>query len=307
MNTNKRPLIIIAGPTAVGKTAFSILLSEEIGGEIISADSMQIYRGMDIGSAKATIEERAAVPHHLIDVMDPTEEFNIVLFQKLAKEAMEGIYSRGHIPVIVGGTGFYVQSVLYDIEFAENGPDRTYRESLYERAKTEGAEALHRELAGIDPESARLIPENNVKRVARALEFYHETGMPISAHNAGERAKKSPYDFRFFVLTMDRRRLYERIEERVDRMMDAGFLEEVKRLRDRGCKREMTSMQGLGYKQLFAHLEGECTLEEAVAKTKIETRHFAKRQLTWFRREPDAIWIDVEKEDPLDVYKTRHL
>ena len=303
----KRPLIIIAGPTAVGKTAFSISLSEEIGGEIISADSMQVYRGMDIGSAKATEQERQRVPHHLIDVMDPTEEFNIVQFQKLAKEAMEGIYLRGHVPVIVGGTGFYIQSVLYDIEFTENGPDRSYREMLYKRAETIGPKALHEELRVLDPASAASIPENNVKRVARALEFYHETGMPISRHNEIERQKESPYDFRYFVLTMDRARLYQRIGERVDRMMNEGFLDEVKRLKEQGCRREMTSMQGLGYKQLLAYLEGEGTLEEAVEKTKQETRRFAKRQLTWFKRERDTIWIDVEKEDPFDVYRTRHI
>lgn len=303
---NKRPLIIIAGPTAVGKTAFSISLAEEIGGEIISADSMQVYRGMDIGSAKASPEERSRVPHHLIDVIEPTEEFNIVRFQELAKAAVNDIHGRGKIPIIVGGTGFYIQSVLYDIAFEENGPDRSYRAMLYERAGREGPEALHEELARLDPVSALAIPANNVKRVARALEYYHDTGSPISVHNEKERKKESPYDFRYFVLTMDRRRLYERIGTRVDRMMEEGFLDEVKRLRELGCKRNMTSMQGLGYKQLFAYLEGEGTLEEAVEKTKAETRHFAKRQLTWFRRERDTIWIDTEKEDPLNVYRTRN-
>ena len=303
---NKRPLIIIAGPTAVGKTAFSISLAEEIGGEIISADSMQVYRGMDIGSAKASPEERSRVPHHLIDVIEPTEEFNIVRFQELAKAAVNDIHERGKIPVIVGGTGFYIQSVLYDISFEENGPDRSYRAWLYERAEREGPEALHEELARLDPASALAIPANNVKRVARALEYYHDTGSPISAHNEQERKKESPYDFRYFVLTMDRRRLYERIGMRVDRMMEEGFLDEVKKLRNMGCERTMTSMQGLGYKQLFAYLEGEGTLEEAIEKTKAETRHFAKRQLTWFRRERDTIWIDTEKEDPLNVYRTRN-
>ena len=303
---NKRPLIIIAGPTAVGKTAFSISLAEEIGGEIISADSMQVYRGMDIGSAKASPEERSRVPHHLIDVIEPTEEFNIVRFQELAKAAVKDIHGRGKIPIIVGGTGFYIQSVLYDIAFEENGPDRSYRAMLYERAGREGPEALHEELARLDPVSALAIPANNVKRVARALEYYHDTGSPISVHNEQERKKESPYDFRYFVLTMDRRRLYERIGTRVDRMMEEGFLDEVKRLRELGCERNMTSMQGLGYKQLFAYLEGEGTLEEAVEKTKAETRHFAKRQLTWFRRERDTIWIDTEKEDPLNVYRTRN-
>ncbi|MBO4410897.1 MAG: tRNA (adenosine(37)-N6)-dimethylallyltransferase MiaA [Lachnospiraceae bacterium] len=302
---NKKPLLIIAGPTAVGKTAFSLELAERIGGEIVSADSMQVYRGMDIGSAKATAEERARVPHHLIDVLEPTEEFNIVRFQNLAHEAMKGIYGRGRIPILTGGTGFYIQSVLYDIAFTEHETDPAYRASLYRQAEEEGADALFARLVEVDPESAAAIPKNNVKRIARALEFFHETGLPISAHNAAERAKESPYDFRYFVLTMDRKRLYERIGLRVDRMMEDGFLEEVRRLKAQGCTGDMTSMQGLGYRQLLRYLNGEGTLSEAVEQTKTETRHFAKRQLTWFRRERDTVWIDVEKENPIDVYETR--
>lgn len=302
-----KPLLIVAGPTAAGKTEFSLEVAERVGGEIVSADSMQVYRGLDVGSAKIPMQERRGIPHHLIDVLEPTEEFNVVRFQSMAKEAIAGIYGRGKIPILVGGTGFYIQSVLYDVVFADNGPDRSYREELYRKAETEGPEALFAELKKVDPASAARIPVNNVKRVARALEFFAETGTPISAHNDEERKRESPYDFRYFVLTRDRARLYERIGLRVDRMMADGFLKEVKRLRDQGCTRTMTSMQGLGYKQLYAFLEGEGTLGEAVEKTKMETRHFAKRQLTWFKREKDAVWIDLEKEDPLDVYGRRPL
>ena len=304
MADKKKPLIVIAGPTAAGKTKASIELAKYIGGEIISADSMQVYRMMDIGSAKIQPEEMQGVPHHLIDVLDPREEFNVTVFQQMAREAMEGIYSRGHVPILVGGTGFYIQAVTRDIDFTENGNDRTYRHALEKEAEEQGAEALHEKLRMVDPESADKIPVNNVKRTIRALEYFQETGRRISEHNAEEKAKESPYDLRYYVLTMDRARLYERIEKRVDLMMEAGLLEEVKRLKDHGCTPEMTSMQGLGYKQILMHLNGEITLEEAVERTKIETRHFAKRQLTWFRGTEGTISVDSEKEDLINVYQT---
>ena len=304
--TGRRPLVIVAGPTAVGKTKGSIALAKEIGGEIVSADSMQVYRGLNIGSAKIRPEETEGVPHHLIDVLDPSEEFSVMRFQEMAKEAMAGIYERGRVPIIVGGTGFYIQSVLYDVDFAENPPDKSYRRELERRAK-EGQEALlFEELRAVDPDSCLSIDPHNVKRVIRALEYFQETGEPISRHNARERAKESPYDFDYFVLTMDRQKLYLRIEARVDQMMEEGLLEEVRRLKNGGAKAKDTAMQGLGYKQLYAYLEGKMSLEEAVAAIKQETRHFAKRQLTWFRREKDAVWVDVEKEDLLNVYRTRH-
>lgn len=304
MADKKKPLIVIAGPTAAGKTKASIELAKYIGGEIISADSMQVYRMMDIGSAKIQPEEMQGVPHHLIDVLDPREEFNVTVFQQMAREAMKGIYSRGHVPILVGGTGFYIQAVTRDIDFTENGNDRTYRHALEKEAEEQGAEALHEKLRMVDPESADKIPVNNVKRTIRALEYFQETGRRISEHNAEEKAKESPYDLRYYVLTMDRARLYERIEKRVDLMMEAGLLEEVKRLKDHGCTPEMTSMQGLGYKQILMHLNGEITLEEAVERTKIETRHFAKRQLTWFRGTEGTIFVDSEKEDLINVYQT---
>ena len=288
----KRPMIILTGPTAVGKTAASIELAKAVNGEIISADSMQVYKYIDIGSAKITKEEMDGVPHHLVDVLDPMEDFNVVCFQQMAKAAMEGIYERGHIPIVVGGTGFYIQALLYDIDFTENENDDSYRKELEEMAKEKGEEFLHSQLALVDPESAEQIHFHNVKRVIRALEFYHQTGKKISEHNAEEREKESAYHSAYFVLTDDRARLYDRIDRRVDLMMEQGLLQEVEHLRDRGLKREDVSMQGLGYKELFGYFDGEYSLEEAVRIIKRDTRHFAKRQLTWFRRERDVIWID---------------
>lgn len=288
----KRPLIILAGPTAVGKTAASIRLAKAIGAEIISADSMQVYRHMDIGSAKIRQEEMEGVPHYLIDVLEPEEEFNVVRFQQMAKAAAEEIYAKGKIPLVAGGTGFYIQALLYDIDFTENDGDTSYRRSLEKTAEEKGGEYLHAILREADPKAAEQIHPHNIKRMIRALEFHHQTGGKISEHNEAEREKSSPYDFAYFVLTDERSRLYERIDRRVDMMMEEGLLEEVRYLKERGVKRESTAMQGLGYKELYAYLDGECTLEEAVRIIKRDTRHFAKRQLTWFKRERDVIWAD---------------
>ena len=292
MKAIKRPLVILTGPTAVGKTALAIALAKAIGGEIISADSMQVYRHMDIGSAKIMPEEMEGVPHHLIDVLEPAEEFNVVVFQKLAKQAVEEIYSRGHIPILVGGTGFYIQALVYDIDFTENNEDTALRQALEEQARREGADVLYERLRAVDPESCESIHAHNIKRVIRAIEFYEKTGKKISDHNREQRQNDSPYHFAFFVLTDSRDKIYQRIDERVDLMMAHGLMEEVRALRDRGCRRDMVSMQGLGYKELLACLEGEISLEEAVYLIKRDTRHFAKRQLTWFRREKEVIWVD---------------
>lgn len=291
----KRPLIVLTGPTAVGKTDTSIALARAVGGEIISADSIQVYRYMDIGSAKITEEEKEGVPHFLIDELDPAEEFNIVVFQRLAHQYMEEIYSRGHIPILTGGTGFYIQSVLYGIEFDENKTDTAYREELEAYAREYGAEALHKRLRQIDERSADLIHANNVKRVIRALEYYKQTGEPISKHNEVQHEKESPYRFVYFVLNRDRAELYRRIDARVDNMIKQGLIEEVKGLLKKGYSRRLVSMQGLGYKEIAASLEGELPLEEAVEIIKRDTRHFAKRQLTWFKREKDVVWIEMEQ------------
>ena len=290
----QKPMIILTGPTAVGKSALSVELAKKINGAVISADSMQVYRHMDIGSAKITPEEMQGVTHYMIDELEPDEEFHVVRFVTMAKEYLKEIYADGKIPIIAGGTGFYIQALLYDIDFTEQQCDETYRRQLEDLAKEHGAEYLHGILREVDPASAEAIHANNIKRVIRALEFYHLSGKKISEHNETERQKQSPYNFAYFVLTDERAKLYERIDRRVDAMIEAGLVEEVKKLKSMGCSREMVSMQGLGYKEILAYLDGGCTLEEAVYIIKRETRHFAKRQLTWFKRERDVIWLDKQ-------------
>ena len=292
---DKQKLVVITGPTAVGKTKLSIELAKRIGGEIISADSMQVYKFMNIGTDKISPEKMDGVPHHLIDFLDPHEDFNVFIFQKLVKEAIADIASRGKVPIIVGGTGFYIQAVLYDIDFTETDEDETYRHELEERARTEGVHVLHEELAAVDPESAEAIHENNSKRVIRALEYFKKTGRKISEHNEEQHERTSPYDFKYFVLTDDRAVLYSRIEKRVDQMIDEGLEDEVKELMAMDIPKDATSMQGLGYREMIGYLEGEYDLERAVYLIKRNTRHFAKRQLTWFKRERDVIWIDKQE------------
>lgn len=250
---------------------------------------------MDIGSAKIMPEEMDGVKHYLIDELEPSDEFNIVVFQQKAKAALKEIYANGQIPIVAGGTGFYIQALLYDIDFDNQDCDETFRAELEQIAKEQGNEVLHERLQAVDPVSAEKIHANNVKRVIRALEFYHLTGKPISEHNEAEQQKESPYNFAYFVLTDDRENLYKRIDKRVDIMLEQGLVKEVTKLKEMGYHRDMVSMQGLGYKEILDYLDGKCTLEEAVYILKRETRHFAKRQLTWFRREREVIWIDKEK------------
>lgn len=290
----QKPMIILTGPTAVGKSALSVELAKKINGAVISADSMQVYRHIDIGSAKITPEEMQGVTHYMIDELEPDEEFHVVRFVTMAKEYLKEIYADGKIPIIAGGTGFYIQALLYDIDFTEQQCDETYRRQLEDLAREHGAEYLHGILREVDPASAEAIHANNIKRVIRALEFYHLSGKKISEHNETERQKQSPYNFAYFVLTDERAKLYERIDRRVNAMIEAGLVEEVKKLKSMGCSREMVSMQGLGYKEILAYLDGGCTLEEAAYIIKRETRHFAKRQLTWFKRERDVIWLDKQ-------------
>lgn len=293
----KKPLIVLTGPTAVGKTKLSIALAKAVNGEIISADSMQVYRYMDVGSAKITPDEMDGVPHHLVDVLDPTEDFNIVLFQQLAKKSMEEIYSKGKIPILVGGTGFYIQAITRDIDFTQSEQDDSYRQELEALAAEKGSSFLHDMLTSVDPKSAEDIHENNVKRVIRALEFYKQNGTRISEHNEEQKEHVSPYNLAYFVLNAPRPLLYERIDARVDEMLKNGLVEEVKTLQRMGCHRGMVSMQGLGYKEILAWLEGEYPYDEAVRILKRDTRHFAKRQLTWFRREGEVTWVDKDKFD----------
>ena len=297
MREDRPGLVILTGPTAVGKSELSIALARQIGGEIISADSMQVYRHMDIGSAKIRPEQMGGIPHHLIDVLEPAEEFNVVLFQRLARTAVERIYERGHIPVVVGGTGFYIQALLYDIDFTKSDEDTALRARLEQIAASEGCEVLYEYLRRVDPASCETIHAHNVKRVIRAIEFYEKTGMRISEHNKQQRERTSPYNFAYFVLNDDREKLYRKIEARIDQMMEQGLVAEVSALAAAGCTRDMVSMQGLGYKEILDYLDRRISLEEAVYRLKRDTRHFAKRQLTWFRRERDVLWINKPEYD----------
>ncbi len=282
-------LVVITGPTAVGKTDISIKLAKEIDGEIISADSIQVYKGLDVGSAKITEEEMDGVKHYLIDVLDPTEEFDIYTFKKMAEEAIDKIYAKGKIPIIVGGTGFYIQSVLYDVDFEETHVDMQYRKELEELVGLYGNEYIHKMLEEVDPEYAAGIHPNNVKRVIRALEFYHENNMPLSEHNSEQKMNESPYNFAYYVLNDDREVLYDRINKRVDKMFDNGLVDEVKGL---GLDESSQSMQGIGYKEVLEYLNGKISEDECKELIKKNTRHFAKRQLTWFRHEKVVQMID---------------
>ena len=295
---NKRPLVILAGPTAVGKTSVSVELAKALNGECVSADSVQVYRGLDIGSAKVTEAEMQGIPHHLIDVIDPSVNYDVSVFQKMAAEALERIYEKGKLPILVGGTGFYIQALLYGIDFSEEPDEKqqVIRQQLEKEALEEGGpDRLYTRLQAVDPLSTEKIHAHNVRRVIRALEYYMLHGKPISAHNAEERQRPPVYDAAFFVLTDDREKLYQRIDSRVDAMLSAGLLDEVKWLRDLGLSPEHTSLQGIGYKEMLQYLNGECTLPEAVEAIKKHSRNYAKRQLTWFRREAAAEWIDISE------------
>lgn len=293
----KKPLIVLTGPTAVGKTELSIQLAKRINGEIISADSMQVYKMMDIGTAKIKPEEMQGVRHHLIDVLDPSEDFNVFRFKEMADEAMEKIYAAGHIPIIAGGTGFYIQSVLYDIDFTDTDTDDKFRAQMYDIADKQGNMYVHSLLKEVDPDASLAIHPNNLKRVIRALEFHHQTGQQISEHNKEQSAKESPFNYIYFVLNDVREHIYERIDRRVDLMIENGLLDEVRSLMDKGYDKSLVSMKGLGYKEIIDYYNGLTTLDEAIRILKRDTRHFAKRQLTWFGREKDVTWVNLDSLD----------
>ncbi|SHI30565.1 tRNA (adenosine(37)-N6)-dimethylallyltransferase MiaA [Parasporobacterium paucivorans] len=293
----KKPLVVLTGPTSVGKTDLSIRLARQINGEIISADSIQVYRYMDIGSAKISPEEMQGITHHLIDEIDPDEEFNVVRFKELTQKYLDDIYSKNKIPIIVGGTGFYIQSVLYDIDFTDAVEDISIRRELEEILDRKGKFFLHQLLADADIESARKIHYNNTRRVIRALEFYRLTGNKISEHNSIQQGNASPYNFAYFVLNRDRRQLYDNIDFRVEKMLKDGLMEEVRHLLEMGYSRDLISMQGVGYKEMAAYMDGESSLDETVDLIKKNTRHFAKRQITWFKREKKVIWTNFEDFD----------
>ncbi len=291
----KQPLIILTGPTAVGKTELSIRLAKAVNGEIISADSMQVYRYMDVGTAKITTEEMQGVPHHLIDVLEPSEDFNVFLFKEMAEKALDNIYKKGKIPVVTGGTGFYIQALLYDINFEDTDADSDFRTEMYRLAEEKGNEYVHGLLKEVDPVSASEIHFNNIKRVIRALEYHNQTGKKISEHNEEQRQNESPYNFLYLVLNDDREKLYERINKRVDLMFENGLTKEVDRLIEMGCHRDMTSMKAIGYREFFDYYDGNADLSMVRENIKTDTRHFAKRQLTWFRREKDVTMVNVNE------------
>ncbi len=297
----KKELAVIAGPTASGKSDASIALAKLLDGEVISADSIQVYRQMDIGSAKLKKDDMQGIPHHMIDILDPDEDYNVSYFTAESSRHIEEIRLRSRFPIICGGTGFYIQALLYGIEFAEGETDPSVREKLEAEAEKLGLDVLQERLKAFDPVSAEAY-RGNKKRIIRALEYHELTGRLLSDKNAEERRKEPVYDTAYFVLTMPREKLYDRINRRVDLMMEQGLLDEVKELRSMGITRNMTSMQGLGYRQIFDFLDGKYDLDTAVDEIKKQTRHFAKRQLTWFRREKNVIWIDVtEYENTQDM------
>lgn len=287
----KQKLVVLVGPTAVGKTKLSIKLAKALNAEIISGDSMQIYRGMDIGTAKITQEEMEGVPHHLIDIKNPDESFSTADFQQLVRDKIEEIAARGRLPMIVGGTGLYIQSVIYDYEFADKESESFIRERLEREAEEKGIDVLYEQLKRIDPVSAEKIHINNKRRVIRALEVYETTGKPFSEHIASQQ-QTLLYDVALIGLMMEREQLYTRINERVDIMMEQGLLEEVKGLYDKGV-RDTQSIQAIGYKELYQYLENRVTLDEAIEQLKQNSRRYAKRQLTWFRNKMPVQWFDV--------------
>jgi len=297
----KTKLIVIVGPTASGKSDVAIELAKRVDGEIVSADSMQIYKGMDIGTAKVTPDEMQGVPHHLIDIIDPAEPFSVAEYQKMARQVIEEISKRGKMPILVGGTGLYVRSVIDRLEFPAGDIASEVRKKLEEKARDEGAAALYKELIEKDPAAAEIVHPNNVRRIIRALEVIELTGRPFSEVHRHWKVRDSLYDLAMFGLTMDREKLHERINRRVDLMIEAGFLDEVKALLGAGYEKFLTSQQAIGYKELSGYLKNEVSLGEAVDTLKARTRQYAKRQLTWFRADPRVHWIDVDEKPTIVV------
>jgi len=298
---HKGKLLVLVGPTAVGKTKLSIELAKQYGCEIISGDSMQVYRGMDIGTAKATAEQMSEIPHHLIDIRNPDEPFSVSDFQRLAQETIDRIQRRNKLPFIVGGTGLYIQSVCYDYAFTEGGADEKFRRDMHEYADRNGAEALLQKLHEVDPVTALRLHANDRRRIIRALEIAKITGITLSEQLAKQN-RQSPYNLCIIGLSMDRALLYERIEMRIDVMLEQGLVAEVRGLLEAGYEETLTAMQGLGYKEIAAYILGRSSLEEAVLLLKQNTRRFAKRQLSWFRRMAHIDWVDVTESENISKH-----
>ena len=297
----KDKVLVLAGPTAVGKTDLSIRLAEALNGEIVSVDSMQIYKYMDIGSAKITKEEMKGIPHHMIDVVEPNVAFTVSDYKNLAIDAIKDILSRGKLPILTGGTGLYINSLTCDMSFTDAEQDKDYRDTLNKLADEFGNEFIHERLKTIDPISYNEIHFNNRKRVIRALEVYKLTNKPFSSFNAGEAIYNSNFDVKYYVLDMDRERLYARINKRVDIMINKGLIEECISLNNKGYNSSVQSMQGIGYKEILRYLEGNITLDMAVELIKKGSRNYAKRQLTWFRRDPRVIFINKDNNTEEEI------
>ncbi|WP_245583482.1 tRNA (adenosine(37)-N6)-dimethylallyltransferase MiaA [Paenibacillus assamensis] len=291
-SNTRTPLLVLVGPTAVGKTRLSLDIAKKFDAEIISGDSMQVYRGMDIGTAKLAVKDREGIPHHMMDIHNPDESFSVAEFQTRCTSLIEDISSRNKLPFIVGGTGLYVESVAYGFEFSESGGDESFRTEMASYAEQFGAQALHDRLVAIDPSSSARLHPNDTRRVIRALEVFHMTGRTMSEQLEGQE-RVSPYELCIIGLTMDRSLLYKRIEARVDEMLEQGLVKEVESLLQAGYDRTLVAMQGLGYKEIASYLAGERSYESAVELLKRDTRRFAKRQLSWFRRMKDIHWVDV--------------
>ena len=301
----KKNLFILAGPTAVGKTDISIKIAQKLNGEIISADSMQIYKYMDVGSAKVTSGEMKGIPHHMIDIVEPDQSFNVSEYKKLAEEKIGEIYSRNRLPMVVGGTGLYINSLICSYDFTEAETDQEYRSYLMALAESKGKGYVHGMLKDVDCGSYERLYPNDLKRVIRALEVYKLTGVTITEYNSKRREYVSPYNLEYYVLTMDRAALYNRINLRVDLMIKNGLIEEVESLKGRGYNDGMQSMKGIGYKEILYYLDGKITLEEAVELIKKGSRNYAKRQLTWFRKDLRVRWINkdqFESDDEVAEY-----
>lgn len=299
----KNKILIIAGPTAVGKTNLSIKLAKELNGEIISTDSMQIYKYMDIGSAKITKDEMEGVPHHMIDVVDPSTPFSVAEYKESASKCIDDILSRGKLPILVGGTGLYINAITCNMNFTEAESDNEYRKELEELADEKGNEFIHEMLKDIDPISYKEIHFNNRKRVIRALEVFKLTNKPFSSFNAGDDFYNCPYDVRYYVINMDRAKLYDRINLRVDIMLEQGLIDECIKLKNMGYNSLMQSMQGIGYKEVFYYLDNKISYTEAVEMIKQGSRNYAKRQLTWFRRDPRAIFLNKDELSEEEVFE----
>lgn len=299
----KNKILIIAGPTAVGKTNLSIKLAKELNGEIISTDSMQIYKYMDIGSAKITKDEMEGVPHHMIDVVDPSTPFSVAEYKERASKCIDDILSKGKLPILVGGTGLYINAITCNMNFTEAESDNEYRKELEELADEKGNEFIHEMLKDIDPISYKEIHFNNRKRVIRALEVFKLTNKPFSSFNAGDDFYNCPYDVRYYVINMDRAKLYDRINLRVDIMLEQGLIDECIKLKNMGYNSLMQSMHGIGYKEVFYYLDNKISYTEAVEMIKQGSRNYAKRQLTWFRRDPRAIFLNKDELSEEEVFE----